>query len=207
MYASSNTFQAGTVLPDFAARVEDIDRARLDRADGLGHQLIRFIRLVSRVGSHIATGQKDGVETAAYALLACLVMEGPQRTTALAEAVHSDISTVSRQSASLVRLGLLERRPDPQDGRACLLAATPEGERVFEYNRKQRDAHIATILAGWDEADVRTLTELLAKFNTDFEVYRGTLLGERRDAGAEATGVSGAEVSGAEAAGEGGASR
>lgn len=180
------------MLSDFAApRVEDIDPGRLDRADELGHQLIRFIRLVSRVGSHIAAGQKDGVETAAYALLACLVMEGPQRTTALADAVHSDISTVSRQSATLVRLGLLERRPDPQDGRACLLAATPEGERVFEHNRRQRDAHIAQMLSGWDAADVRKLTGLLGRLNTDFEAYRGALLGERRETHAEATTTEG----------------
>lgn len=192
------------MLPDFAAaEVDDIDPARLDRADEVGHQLIRFIRLVSRVGSHIASGQKDGVETAAYALLACLVMEGPQRTTALAESVYSDISTVSRQSASLVRLGLVERRPDPQDGRACLLAATPEGERVFEYNRRQRDAHIAQMLADWDEADVRTLTRLLGRFNTDFEAYRGTLLGERRDAAAGGAPHGGAR----EAADEGGTTR
>ncbi|MGH3620713.1 MAG: MarR family winged helix-turn-helix transcriptional regulator [Sciscionella sp.] len=163
-----------------AVPLEDIDPDRLDMADDLGHQLIRFIRLISRVGAHFAAAQKDGVETAAYALLACLVMEGPRRTTALAEAVHSDISTVSRQSATLVRLGLVERRPDPQDGRACLLAATPEGERVFDYNRKQRDAHIARMLGKWDDSEVRELVSLLDRFNTDFEVYRPQMLGNIR---------------------------
>lgn len=159
---------------------EDVDPGRLEMADDLGHQLVRFIRLISRVGSHLAAAKKDGVETAAYALLACLVMEGPRRTTSLAEAVHSDTSTVSRQIASLVRLGLVERRPDPQDGRACQLAATPEGERVFDYNRKQRDAHIARMLEKWDDSEVRELVSLLDRFNSDFEVYRPHLLGSIR---------------------------
>ena len=54
------------------------------------------------------------------------MIEGPHRSNALAEAVHSDPSTVSRQIAALVKVGYVERRPDPADGRACLLAATDE---------------------------------------------------------------------------------
>ena len=44
---------------------------------------------------------------------------------ALAAAVHSDPSTVSRQVAALVRAGLIERQADPEDGRASVLVPTP----------------------------------------------------------------------------------
>lgn len=156
---------------------DDVDPGKLDAADGLGHQMVRFVRLISRIGSHIAAQQKDGIESAAYALLAHLVIDGPCRTTALAEAMHSDPSTVSRQTAALVRNGLVERRPDPDDGRACLLAATEHGNRMFEQNRRRRDAHIAAMLDGWSAAEMEQLTSLLDRFNTNFESYRPHLVG------------------------------
>jgi hypothetical protein len=58
--------------------------------------------------------------------------DGPRRAGALADAVHSDPSTISRQIGHLVKLGYVERTADPEDGRATLLAATDEGRRVLE---------------------------------------------------------------------------
>src|SRR4051794_35740785 len=40
------------------------------------------------------------------------------RVSALAEVLHSDVSTVSRQVSTLVDLGFVRRGPDPDDGRA-----------------------------------------------------------------------------------------
>lgn len=140
---------------------------RWHTSDRIGVQLIRLIRLLDR--RHPAKVGPDGVERAAYVLLARLVLEGPRRSNALAEAVHSDPSTVSRQVAALVRVGLVERRSDPDDGRASLLAATDEGHRVFEANRDLRNQHISTMTAGWAESDREALAGLLARFTTDLE--------------------------------------
>ena len=131
-------------------------------SDRIGHQLIRLIRLVER--RHPGKVGPDGVEKAAYVLLARLVLEGPRRSNALAEAVHSDPSTVSRQVAALVRVGLVERRSDPDDGRACLLAATPEGLRVFEANRDRRNRELTALIADWDPADRVVFVDLLQRF-------------------------------------------
>jgi DNA-binding MarR family transcriptional regulator len=141
--------------------------ARWVTSDRIGLQLVRLIRLMerkrlSKVGEH-------GVERAAYVLLARLVIDGPHRSNALAEAVHSDPSTVSRQIAALVRIGYVERRSDPADGRACLLAATDEGHRVFEANRERRNHEISRITSDWDEADRERLVELMDRFTTALE--------------------------------------
>ena len=137
-------------------------------SDRLGHQMIRLMRAVERAKAGKAVGP-DGVERAAYVLLARLVLEGPRRSNALAESVHSDPSTVSRQVAGLVRAGLVERRPDPDDGRATLLAATDEGLRVFQANRDRRNREIGALTAHWDEADRVRLVELLDRLTSDFE--------------------------------------
>lgn len=147
------------------------DRWRV--SDRLGHQLIRVMRAVERAKAGRAVGP-DGVERAAYVLLARLVLEGPRRSNALAESVHSDPSTVSRQVAGLVRAGLVERRPDPEDGRATLLAPTAEGLRVFQANRDRRNCEISAMTERWDEADRVRLVELLERLAGDLEDHHAT---------------------------------
>src|SRR3954470_3260193 len=146
-------------------------KAELDLADQLGHELVRLVRLINKAKSQVSKQGPDGIERAAYAILFTLIHEGPQRTSRLAESLHSEISTISRQSSSLVQHGLVERQADPEDGRACLLAPTAEGLRVFEENRKQRNQWLAQVLAAWPTEDRRTLTLLFDRLNTAMETY------------------------------------
>ncbi|ASR39829.1 MarR family transcriptional regulator [Prauserella marina] len=140
-------------------------------ADELGKQMVRFMRAISRAKAQATKHGPDGIERAAYAILFTLVNDGPQRASKLADALHSDISTISRQSSSLVQHGLVERQSDPGDRRASLLAPTAEGIRVFEENRRLRGQWIATLLAEWPEADRDSLTALLARFNSELERF------------------------------------
>ncbi|WP_018686762.1 MarR family winged helix-turn-helix transcriptional regulator [Actinokineospora enzanensis] len=143
----------------------------LATADDLGLQLVRLVRLTHHAKQQF-TGQ-DPVERANYALLAALTHTGPLRANALAEAIHADPSTVSRQVSHLVGLGWLERRADPTDGRACVLAPTAEGHRVFAAARAHRTRLVLTLLRDWPETDRRTLVHLLTRFNAELESYQG----------------------------------
>jgi DNA-binding MarR family transcriptional regulator len=140
----------------------------LDRLTG---ELFRLLRLLERVQARHAARQADGLERATFLLLAHLVKGGPHRLGALADAVHSDASTVSRQAAALVKLGLAERRADPVDGRASLLAATEAGERVFQDRRRRRNELFARLLVDWSPEDRDRLSELLGRFNADYERF------------------------------------
>ncbi|MGI5126319.1 MarR family winged helix-turn-helix transcriptional regulator [Pseudonocardia sp. CA-107938] len=146
------------------------DPAELAVAEAVGSHLIRLVRLVERVQAQ--PHGPDAIERATYLLLVHLVKDGPQRAGALADAVHSDPSTISRQVGHLVKLGYVERTADPDDGRASRLAATEEGRRVLETNRARRTASIAQLLASWSPADRTALAELLGRFVTDFEEYK-----------------------------------
>jgi DNA-binding MarR family transcriptional regulator len=141
-------------------------------ADAIGSQLHRLMRLVERAQAQYHAEHPDAVERATYHLLVHLVDHGPRRAGALAEAVHSDPSTVSRQIGHLVRLGLVERTADPEDGRATLLAATAEGRRVFAENRRLRNEKIAALVADWPMADRQTLRDLLTRFTDAAELAR-----------------------------------
>ncbi|MGQ0573215.1 MAG: MarR family winged helix-turn-helix transcriptional regulator [Pseudonocardia sp.] len=146
--------------------------SELATADAVSGQLIRLVRLLDRAHAQYQAECPDAVERATYHLLVHLVSDGPHRASALAEAVHSDPSTVSRQVAHLVKLGFVERAADPADGRATLLVATPEGRRVFAENRRLRIERVAQMLAGWTPAEREIFADLLARFATDFEEHK-----------------------------------
>lgn len=147
-----------------AAAARDPDATiELDSAELLGTQLIRLMRAVGRARHRVIKHGPDGLEQLAYAVLFCLVHDGPQRTGKLAELLHAEISTISRQTRTLVAHGLVQRGADPIDGRACVLTATPEGERIFSENRRLRNLWLAELTADWSENDRTRLTELLGR--------------------------------------------
>jgi MarR family transcriptional regulator, 2-MHQ and catechol-resistance regulon repressor len=67
--------------------------------------------------------------TQCYAL-ETLVEHGSLRLSALAERLFLDKSTTSRVVNTLVRKGYVEQRPDATDGRAMLINATRQGQRL-----------------------------------------------------------------------------
>lgn len=138
----------------------------LDVADDLGVELVRTIRLLAKAKARLSSmpGLPDH---SAFPIIATLVCEGPRRTSALAEALHTEISTISRQTSALVQQGLIERQADPNDGRACLLAPTEDGRALYERAREERNRWLAATLHDWDPADVERLIGLLTRLNTD----------------------------------------
>jgi DNA-binding MarR family transcriptional regulator len=154
-----------TLAPEASAAGTQVS----DDADRLGAQLIRFMRAMGRSKTLMAAQGPGGLDKLAYAVLFCLVHDGPQRTGKVAEQLHAEISTISRQTRSLVAHGMVERRADPVDGRACVLAATEEGVRVFEENRAKRNLWLAGILADWPEGERSALITLLDRLNADIE--------------------------------------
>jgi DNA-binding MarR family transcriptional regulator len=145
----------------------------LATADAVSTALIRLVRLLERLRAQYQAEHPDAVERATYLLLVHLVKDGPRRAGALADAVHSDPSTISRQIGHLVKLGYVERTADPEDGRATLLAATAEGRRVLEENRRLRNERFSQILASWSDADRAALSAMLGRLAVDIETFVG----------------------------------
>lgn len=139
----------------------------MTRVQDLGQELGRLSRTLHQVRSHFASDSPDGVPWSTFTLLLHLVKAGPQRLRDLAGHACIDPSTASRQVDHLVRLGLVERHPDPDDGRASLLAATEAGLEAARRLRDHRDAFLADVLGRWDAADLDAFTTLLTRFNDD----------------------------------------
>lgn len=144
-------------------------------ADNLVHLMRTFARQRAKV---LAAAAHD-VEWSSQMLLKVLANEGPIRASQLAEFAHIDPSTASRQVAALVKDGLIERRADPEDGRACLLVLTDKAGDVLRRHDEIRDSHFARMLTGWSERDLRRFAALLSRFTADFEAASTEFLTER----------------------------
>ena len=110
----------------------------------------------------------------AYPLLFNL-LAAPLRVSALAEVIHSDVSTVSRQVSTLVDLGFVTRGPDPDDGRAQALTLTDEGRALLHAIRDDRDRWLQGLLADWDDAAVVEFSSHLRHFASDLEASLTTM--------------------------------
>ena len=135
----------------------------------LGDELVRVTKLL-HVAKAQAPRRHPQVDPMAYSLLFNLKRE-PMRVSALADAVHVDVSTVSRQVSTLVDLGLVERGPDPDDRRAQALSVTEEGEALLVAIRDARDRWLRELLADWADDDVRRFSDHLARFASDLEAW------------------------------------
>ena len=100
--------------------------------------------------------------TALFAL-SLVDRHGPCRVTALAEEARVDASVVSRQIAHLEQVGLLERQPDPADGRAHLVSISPEGAAVLEQGRERLAAMVDERLQDWSPDQLLTFSDDLRR--------------------------------------------
>jgi DNA-binding MarR family transcriptional regulator len=140
---------------------------QVEREIGL---LLRRSRAMS---ARLAAELHPELDGAAYGLLALLQDAGPLRASDLVARLGLDKSTVSRQVASLVALGLVDRAADPEDGRAQVLTPSAEGAVRLSKIREARRARWEADLSDWAPEDVATLGRLLGRFNRLGEARMG----------------------------------
>lgn len=93
--------------------------------------------------------------------LAVLVGHGPVRLSTLSEHLRIAPRSATEVVDALEDRGLVERRPDPHDRRATLVALTDEGVRVGEAIRAARVTEAEGLFGALDEADRAALARIL----------------------------------------------
>lgn len=140
---------------------------------------VGLMRSFGRTKARFMAAAAHDVEWSAQILLKHLANEGPMRASAIAESLHSDPSTVSRQVAALVKDGLVERKSDPEDGRASILVLTAKADAVLADHEELRVRHFAEMLTDWNERDLCRFAALLRRFTDDFEKSSNSFITER----------------------------
>lgn len=133
-----------------------------DIAESLGQLLRRGTR--EHFYTRLTDGLGEAVDELTYPVLSGLARTGACSAADLGREIGLDRTTVTRRADRLERAGLLERRPDPADGRATLLALTEDGCTVIAVSRQRLDAGIDESLAAWPEGDAQTFARLLRRF-------------------------------------------
>ncbi len=118
-----------------------------------------------RAGAPLAAHDiHERLTVGAYRILLRINDETDARITDLA--VHFEVGkpTMSRQVAALEQLGLVRRRPDPDDGRGAFVSLTEQGRAAFARARARRHKWIDGLMAGFADDEARVFAELLHRF-------------------------------------------
>ncbi|GGQ78914.1 MarR family winged helix-turn-helix transcriptional regulator [Couchioplanes azureus] len=117
------------------------------------------------------------LDRAAYVILRLLQDAGPQNVSAVAHRLNLDGSTVTRQVGAMHRDGLVERSPDPEDGRGTVIAATARGLAQVEAVSRARRELYDSVLRDWTPHERKELAAVLERLTRDMDTYikgRGT---------------------------------
>ena len=148
------------------------DAAREQELDSLEEQVSVFHRRSRRFLRTFATRVHPGIDASTYGVLLVIAQAGPMRLNDLAEEFGLDKSTMSRHVSTLIRLCLVQRDPDPVDGRAFLLKTTPDGQHRLAAVTDARHAEWRGRLDRWDTAELTAFVTGLTRLNADLEPRR-----------------------------------
>jgi DNA-binding MarR family transcriptional regulator len=136
-------------------------------------------RTVRRSKARMLAAAGNDVDSASQVLLHTVGADGPMRASALAASVQADLSTISRQVATLVTRGLLERQADQCDGRASLLAVTAAGRAAIAQHEQGRQAFFDDVLVGWSDDELRQFAQQLGRFTAAYDRIHTARVNER----------------------------
>jgi len=130
---------ADTTLTDSAARLR-----------------MAIVRTARRLRQEAAGAVGELTPTSAAAL-ATVERHGPLTPSELAEIERVKRPTATRTLRVLCDAGLVERTPDPDDGRSALVSVTGEGRDRLRRLRGRKNAYLARRMRDLPAVDIETL--------------------------------------------------
>lgn len=115
------------------------------------------------------------LDAALARLLLGIERHGPIGVVDLAERSGRDHTTVSRQVAKLVELGLVDRRASDADRRISMAVATAKGSRAATALREANMRLVLPMLEGWSDRDLADVTRLMRRLADDIAHVRAVV--------------------------------
>lgn len=118
-----------------------------------------------RVGRRMKTKHPGEThDQSAIVALHTLRCRGALRLSELAAVIELDASTASRLVRGLENEGLVERAPDPDDGRASQVVLTEAGgKRLDEFSQRRKEL-LTQAMSDWKRSDIETFATLMGRF-------------------------------------------
>ncbi|MFJ9819193.1 MarR family winged helix-turn-helix transcriptional regulator [Streptomyces sp. NPDC101151] len=121
--------------------------------------LTRAIENFNRFYIRLASVQKLSFTT--LSVLDTLAFSGPTRLTDLVRTEQMSQPGVTQLVTRLERDGLVERRPDPTDGRAVLVHITEAGLKVGQARHQDRARHLQPLISLLTSEERQTISAAL----------------------------------------------
>jgi DNA-binding MarR family transcriptional regulator len=137
--------------------VEKVNEDAVRAARDLRVVLSRLRRRLKEVAG------SDDLTPSQTSVLSRLDKDGAASASDLAAAERVRPQSMAAILAALDRHGLIQRRPDPKDGRRQLVTLTTTGDRRVQGDRRAREEWLARVLQDrYTDAERRTIIEALA---------------------------------------------
>jgi len=104
-----------------------------------------------------AAGAAGQLTLTSASALASVERHGPLTPSDLAEIERVQRPAATRTLRLLVEAGLVDRAPDPADGRCALVSVTPAGRERLLRLRRRKNAYLARRMRDLPQRDVETL--------------------------------------------------
>jgi DNA-binding MarR family transcriptional regulator len=148
-------------------------------ADSAARLRLAIVRTARRLRQEAAgAGGAELTPTAASAL-ATVDRHGPLTPSELAEIERIKRPTATRTLRALTEAGLVDRTPDPDDGRSALVSVSAAGRERLRRLRGRKNAYLARRMRDLPAADVATLERAAAILEEMLEDRPGRREGER----------------------------
>lgn len=129
------------------------DATLTDSAASLRMAIVRTSRRLRQE----AAGAVGELTPTSAAALVTVERRGPLTPSELAEIERVKRPTATRTLRVLSEAGLVERAPDPEDGRSALVSITPAGRERLRRMRRRKNAYLARRMRNLPASDVETL--------------------------------------------------
>ena len=120
------------------------------------HLRIAIVRTARRLRQE-AAAETSGLTPTSVAALATIERHGPLTPSEIAEIERVKRPTATRVLGLLEQAGLLDRAPDPADGRSSLVSVNAAGRERLRRLRGRKNAYLARRMRDLPTDDVRTL--------------------------------------------------
>jgi DNA-binding MarR family transcriptional regulator len=140
--------------------------------DAAARLRLAIVRTARRLRQEAAT-EATGLTPTSTAALATIERHGPLTPSELATIERVKRPTVTRTLGCLDREGLIERTPDPVDGRSALVSVNAAGRERLRRLRRRKNAFIARRMRELPDADVETLERAARILERMLEDERG----------------------------------
>jgi DNA-binding MarR family transcriptional regulator len=121
-------------------------------------QVASRLRLaITRMARRLRQESGSDLGPSQLAALATLERHGPLMPSELAERERIRRPGATRILARLAEAGLVERLPDPADGRSAIVSIGDDGRSLLRRLRRRKTAYLVTRIRELPESDRRTL--------------------------------------------------